>query len=582
MRDVPIAQPPLFVRAPSYRMIGGPRHGYLAKSLPLPIRASGEQHRDDPSLGVGERPQKPAPLPMLQCSTVSKTGGADLSSRLRDGDFMIFSSALPGGTKMMHASSRRVPILGTVLLAALLVFVLISIPAEAAPLSPASTSASPWYYGAVDTITVPLQHASNGWVYGGTATFGYTVTVWDNSTSATTFELTIYRTMGLAYSIRFCDIGCGSPTQWANQTFRLYESTATFANFTTQGSVFLNGTTETPAIALENTSSFLYANVTESTDVFLPSLGQLGPHLGYLGATLVANSTVRFSPALGLFPTVLSPGSTWNSTSLFAAWGSAEWNYYYAAHAPVKTTIIGPASGGASLSARGTVSVQGAYPRGSTFSYGGQTYPAVTLVITGPFDVREGVIFVPVATDLFGSASQPWGANQTGSSTVQMATLDLKPTGTGGLQLIASSYRFSSAAANAATSAQLAPASSGLTTAAANSNPVSSGTVQGEPENEHQATGAQQCLTTGGGCPSAGSSAPRSLVGDIVFLAVVATVAVVVVLAVVTRRRRSPPAVYPNAVLYPPGAAYPSAPSGAPSAPPAPPPPEDDPLDHLW
>jgi hypothetical protein len=437
----------------------------------------------------------------------------------------------------------------------------------------------------VDTITVPLQHAANGWVYGGTVTFGYTVTFWDNSTSATTFELTIYRTMGLAYSIRFCDLGCGSPTQWANESFRLYESTATFANFTDQGTVHLNGTTEVPAIALENTSSFLHANLTESTDVFLPSVGYMGPHLGYLGADLVANSSVAFSPALGLFPTLLSPGDTWSSASAFDARGSAAWNYYYAAHAPNPklTVIIGPSSGRVSLSANGTVSALGAYLPGSTFSYGGQTYPAITLTATGPFDVREGVIFVPVAADLFGSATQPWGGNQTGTSNVQMSTLDLQPSGADRLQLIASSYRFASDAANAATSAQVAPGSSGLVAATTNSNPVSSGTVQGEPENPEQATGNQQCLTSGGGCPLApGGSTPRSLVGDIVFLAVVATVGVVVVLAVVTRRRRAPPAVYPNAVLYPPGAAYPSAPAGTPSAPAVPPPPEDDPLDHLW
>ena len=482
---------------------------------------------------------------------------------------------------MRHASRKPVSVLSTVLVAGLMVFVLTSASAEAAPLSGSASSSGTWSYGIVKTITVPLQHAGGGWMYTGNATFGYTVTIYENATSSTTFELTVYRTMGFAYDVRFCYLSCGSPPQWANQSFRIYEATATFANFTTAGSVLENGTSEVPALALENTTSFLHANVTESTDAFLPAAGQMGPHLGYLSADLTANAAVNFTPALGLIPVDLSSGSTWDSSSDFTALGAAAWSYYYAMHRPVGPFTLGPVSGHESLSANGSVDVEGSYATDSTFQYGGSTYPAIVLTISGPFDVREGVIFVPTSVDVFGSSSQPWGGNATGAASATMATLDLKPGGGDRLQPVASSWRYATGAANAANPSMVTPVSTGLSAAAATtSNPVSSGTVQGLPETADQAHGAEQCLTTGGSCPGgpAGMNL-RGLIGLIVLSGVVVTAAVLVTVAVVSRRRRAPPPVYPNAVLYPPGAAYPSAPAGAPSAPP---PAEDDPLDHLW
>jgi len=484
---------------------------------------------------------------------------------------------------MRHASRKGISLLSTVLVAGLLVFVLTSASAEAAPLPTASNSTGTWSYGIVKTVTVPLQHAGGGWLYSGNATFGYTVTIYENSTSSTTFELTVYRTMGFAYNVRFCYLSCGSPAQWANQSFRIFEATATFANFTSAGTVLANGSGEVPAIALENTTSFLHANLTESTDAFLPMAGWMGPHHGYLAADLTANVAVNFTPALGLVPIDLASDSTWTSSSEFSALGAAAWNYYYAMHRPVGQFILGPISGHESLSANGTVNVEGSYAPDSTFQYGGSTYPAIMLTVSGPFDVREGVIFVPTSVDVFGSSSQPWGDNATGAASATMGKLDLKPGASDRLQPVASSWEYSTGAANAANSAMASPMSGDLSAASTTSNPVSSGTVQGLPETADQANGAQQCLTTGGSCPG-GTTGPnlRALIGLIVLSGVVATVAVLVAVAVVSRRRRTPPPVYPNAVLYPPGAAYPSAPAGTPAPPAAPPPPEDDPLDHLW
>ena len=552
--------------------------------LALAVRPGGEQDGDDAGFSVREGSQDPAPLTMLHCNTVSNSGGKRRSVRLKEGDIMILLEQHTGVVQMGQASRNRTPVLGTILVAGLMVFVLASTTAGATSLPATPNAAGSWSYGVVKTITVPPAHTSGGWVYEGNATFGYTVTIYENSTSAHTSELTVYRTMGASYTIRFCQLSCSTPTQWANQSFRLYEATATFANFTDQGTVRQNGTTSVSAIALENTASFLHANLTETSDVYLPTLGEMGPHLRYLGADLTGASSVVFSPALGLFPTNLVAGSTWNSSSEFAESGAWAYTYYYAVHAPMsKSFILGPFPGNGSLTTHGNISVQGAYPTGSVFEYGGATYPAIVLTVKGPFDVREGVIFVPSSIDVFGSSSQAWSNNATGAATAQMATLDLKPSSGAELQLVASSWQYSSNTANAATSPTFTPSSSGLAPASGTSTPISSATVQGVPESSQQATGAQQCLTTGNGCPSLGGGPNiRGLIGLVVLSGLVVTVATVVALAVVTRRRKVPPPVYPNAVLYPPGAAYPSAPAGTPAPPATPPPPDDDPLDHLW
>jgi hypothetical protein len=107
--------------------------------------------------------------------------------------------------------------------------------------------------------------------------------------------------------------------------------------------------------------------------------------------------------------------------------------------------------------------------------------------------------------------------------------------------------------------------------------------VQGEPETPAQATSAQHCLTSGVGCAASSSGpAPRSLLGAVVVVGAIVVTGALVAIAVVSRRRKVPPPTYPNAALYPPGAAGPVAPARAPAAPGAPTPPEEDPLDHLW
>lgn len=481
----------------------------------------------------------------------------------------------------MHASKNSAPVLVATVVAVLMVFVVASSPANAAPVPASSTPVASWSYGAVKTVSVGPVTASDGWTYEGNVTFGYTVTIYDNNTSANTFELTIHRTMGVAFSVRFCLPSCSSPSEWANESYRAWETTTAFSNFTTQGVVQEGNDATVPAVALENSTVFLRANVTETSDVFLK--GEAGPHTHYLSAALAGDSLVDFSPALGLFPTDLTQGSSWSNTSAFVESGAGTYSYYYAAHTPFKNTVIGPVSGAISFATSGNVTVLGSYPAGSTISLGGVSYPAITLTVIGPFSVREGVVFVPSSVDLFGSASQPWAADANGTVSAQPSTLDLKISPGGHVQLAASSWKFGSDSANAADASSVASSSAGPTPAASTTNPVSSGTIQGEPESAAQSVSSQQCLTGGVGCPgTSGGSTSRSVWGDVVLVGAIATIGALVAMAVVTRWRKLPPPAYLNATLYPPGQSLPPAPRGTPAKPAAPPPAEDDPLDHLW
>jgi hypothetical protein len=480
----------------------------------------------------------------------------------------------------MHGPVKGLSVLVVTGVSVLMVFVLVSGAVAAAPISTSSSATGSWSYGVVRTVSVGPLQAGNGWTYQGNATVGYTVSIYENNTSATTFELTVHRTMGAAFSVRFCLPSCASPTQWVNESYRAWETTTAFSNFTTQGSV-LEGTSSVPAISILNSTVSLRANLTESSDVYLPRAGQVGPHTHYLAAAISGDSAVTFAPALGLVPTVLTPGTSWSSTSHFNETGAAERTYYYAAQTPFKNTNIGPVSGGVSFGSNGTVTLEGTYPAASTFHYGGVSYPAVVITVVGPFSLREGVIFIPIAADLFGSASQPWAVDQNGTATAQMSALDLQPSEGDHLGLVASSWQFASVSTNAAEASPLSPGA--ITSAVSANNPVASTTVQGEPETQAQSFSSQQCLTSGAGCPGvAGGSTPGSWLGLVVVVGAVATVGALLALAVVGRRRSLPPPTYPNAVLYPPGASNPSAPAGAPAKPGAPPPADDDPLDHLW
>ena len=478
---------------------------------------------------------------------------------------------------------RAATVLTAVGVAVLMVFVVVSPTAGAAPFAPAATPVGTWSYGAIRTVSVGPVVGADGWTYEGTATVGFSVTIYDNNTSASTFELTAIRTMGAAFTIRFCYPSCSSPVDWVNLSYRAWEHLSAVSNFTAQG-VVTEGSSTVPAIALESSTVHLAANLTESSDDHLPVLGWTSDRTRYLGASVDGSATTTFTPSLGLIPNDLVPGTSWNSSSEFQSVGSGNYSAYFAAHGAVtnRTVVIGPISGTVSFSPHGTVGVEGSYANNSSIQFGGITYPAIDLTVTGPFSVREGVIFVPQSANLFGGSNPSWAGNASAATGAEQSTLDVKPSVEGHFGLAASSWRYVTNSANPADSDGAIPSVAGVTPATSSNNSVSSVTLQGEPQTADQASSDQQCLTAGTGCPVVGGPAARFPFGLVLVVGAAVVIATLLAAVVVTRRRRSPPPNYPNAVLYPPGASYPSAPAGAPTTPAAPPAPEDDPLDHLW
>ena len=212
----------------------------------------------------------------------------------------------------------------------------------------------------------------------------------------------------------------------------------------------------------------------------------------------------------------------------------------------------------------GTLRSTGLTPPEGTISVGGLTYPAITLTVIGPFSVREGVIFIPSTIDLFGPSNPTWAGNASGATVAQQSDLDVRPLSDGQLDLAASSWRYNTNSVNPADAASADSAATALAPSVVSSNPVSSTTVQGEPETALQSTTNQACLTGGSGCPQATlGPGPHSLFGDVILIGAVASIGALVAIGVVARRRQLPPPSYPNAVLYPPGVNGRTLPAGA-------------------
>lgn len=485
----------------------------------------------------------------------------------------------------------------TVAAAALMVFVLLPAGVGAAsPAASASSATASAVYGLVKTVSVGPLTTATGWLYQGTATIGYTVNATEltsPSPSDPDFELSVDRTMGFLFSLTFCYRSCSSAIATADLFYHAWESTDSFANLTTQGTVYEGGQ-PVAALALHNESSSLHANVTEKASSAIPAggLSAGGPLVDrskYLSAAVSAKSNVLFASPLGLIPLTLTSAQSWNASSAFSATGNASYAYYYHAVRPVLGNVTTVNSGELPFSTSGTVNVSGYYSPDVTVTFGGVTYPALRLSLVGPFAVREGFILAPSSADLFSSTSSTeelLSAEQNGTATVSLDYLDASASAQG-LRLGASSWLYASAAGNPGETTSIGSAGTIGTAAApaSASDPIASGTLQGAPESANQATSGQQCLTSGAGCPSATVPSARGLLSEFALVGLIFVVAAAIALVFVAERRRMPPPAYPNANLYPPGlsAARRSPPPTVttPETPPTPPA-EEDPLDHLW
>jgi hypothetical protein len=448
----------------------------------------------------------------------------------------------------------------------------------ASPAPAATASQTVWAYGAVRTLDFSGV-AHNGWEYSGSATYGFSVVLNQTNTSATTFELTVNRTMGALFQVQYCYPSCHSPRYFGNLSDHVYETVSATANFTTQGAVDELGA-EVGAIALNNSQSHLLANVTESASSYVPNAGVTAPRSLLLDAQVVASSAVLFTPGLGVLPTNLTTAQSWNSTSNFTAHAGASYQSLKELKGPLGS-VHQTSNGSIQIPASGTVTLSGSFSPNDTVDLGGASYPEIALQVHGPFAVREGFILVPSAIDLFNGGSAPGPAGQNGSASAAMSWLDARASASGHVGIAASEWVYDSTTRGPSSGLPGVSGPAELSASATNgSDAAPTTTVQGEPESVGTAQSQQTCLLTDVGCPSGTAPTGFSLRGIAGLLGVAVVVIVVVAaVALVAERCRMPPPAYPNAALYPPGAARPV---GRVVTSKPPPPVEDDPLRHLW
>ncbi len=442
---------------------------------------------------------------------------------------------------------RRSPFIPALAVSVALLTVLLASPLPAAASSPgAGASVATWAYGAVRTVDFHGTTDLGLWTYQGTATWGFAVVVNETNLSNSNYQLNVTRTMGVLLNVTYCDPNCASPVAQVNLSHHAWETVNSTANLTTAGSVTEpNGTV--PALALNSSQFSVSGKLRESANYVLRGVLERSK---ILDVNVSAQGGVAFTPALGLLPTDLVPGSSWYSNSSFVGHGNYSWAIYLHGSALLVPYTYRD-SGGGMVNRSGFVNLSGSDGNPSVTLAGGH-YSQVNYTLTGPFVLREGFILVPAGADLFGG-SQPWASNESGNATITTPTVDVADHGFvgGHLGFVASGTWWRSSSSNFATDEPLGPGIPAASTAPA-ADSGGSEFVQGVPESAQQAHASQACLATGLGCPLAGS--PRGVWGAVL---VVGSVVVVVSLlaAVVATRRRLPPPPYPNASLYPPGQA---------------------------
>jgi hypothetical protein len=435
-------------------------------------------------------------------------------------------------------------------------------------------AATLWAYGGLGSRS--WGGTGGAYRYDASVTAGFAVIINETIGTGGVITLSIDRTMGLLLYVEYCLPSCGHPTETATVHFHAWEVDRALLNLTTDGSVNVSGA-PTAALGLLSSATSVVVGLRESSEVVVDGVPVHGRNVS---VNLDANASTGFTPALGLVPLTLTPEESWSSTSLFTTVGSASWSVL---ETLLNGTIPVDKNGTVPLAALGNVTLNGTYA-GTKVHLGGTNYDVVALTVQGPFSLREGFLLIPSGSNFFGASAPGWLSgllSTSGSASFSQGNIDVtnSPAGGSHLGFYGSEAVWSSGTANPASDALLAT-DVGLTPAAtADGSGPNATSVQGGPESLAQATTDQNCLASGFGCPS--GSAPRSLLAELLVVAV-GTVAAAVAVALVAERRRMPPPPYPNATLYPPGPASPGPVDGI-RRPTSPiPPADDDPLGHLW
>lgn len=450
--------------------------------------------------------------------------------------------------------------------------------------SAASSSTTLWAYGALKTVSLSGKgvDSTSPYAYTINAYYGWQVILSQTNVTANVTEIEINRTVGLVFYASYCRPDCSSPFANENVTILYHESGAGFVNLTNTAQVDENGRS-VAAVGVINESGEDHSSYTRATTATLTS--SAGPKTYNWDAATQTNGTavLTFTPALGLFPTALTNGTSWNASAAFAAAGGWGVTASYVANPIVgpPVSLSGRSSG--AISRNGTLALFGS-DLGNVTLADGSVVQALAISVLGPFALREGIFILPTDAEALPSASSGTGPTPVtipqsyGNLSLVANAADIRPTGAGHFGLSAS-YAQIAGASSAPAASSVALANEPLASAPAADGPGTVG-VQAQPESVAQAQQGANCLAQGT-CPlgSPGSTGARGAL--LIGLAVV-VVGVLVAALVVDRRRREPAPPRPNARLYPaPGSAGGLAATPAERRP-APGAEVDDPLDNLW
>jgi hypothetical protein len=393
--------------------------------------------------------------------------------------------------------------LGVAVAALLLVPGLVA-PASASPAPLTGGTSQQWAYGAQKWVNVTVDYPNA--TYSAHAFFGWNVVFTATNTSTTTVELEAQRTMVGDYYATLCSPTCAAPTAQGNLSITAWEKDTGFANLTTTASVYESGTA-VPAVGLMNDSARVAGNISESVWLKVQHGATTLTASTELFIAGSAESAVSFSPALGLVPLNTTTGSTWNSSSNISAAGSwsATANWYH-------TSVLGSTSSGSftpsgSVSGTGTVALQGA-DLGNVTLANGASSRVIALAWSGPFDCDDGIILIPHAFDLFGSATHVWGSDELGATIVATSDLDIAIDSFHHIHLNAATTSFGS------TDTSLSTATAATTVGPSPASVSTPSTVlQAQPESVAAAQSSNACdLGQCGPVTTAAAGAPIGLV----------------------------------------------------------------------
>ena len=353
----------------------------------------------------------------------------------------------------------------------------------AASAAPTPTSATP------SAANVPWAYCGTGWsnstITIGNSTlvyhseFGWCVIWKATPTGPNTTMLEVQRTVGVTISATFTN-----PYETIQLQHHAQDVDTAFANVTNASTVNV-GDLSVPALGLINASASENASISQSVSQTVH--GQT--RSGSLNIQGVGQGAVSFTPALGLIPLNLSGINMWNSSATASA--AAAWNVSWAWDF---TGFNGTTASG-SMYHQGNLSWTGmVYLTGYKVPIEGmfddhQARVGVLLILSGPFDLRDGFILVAHDFDLFGDAAQGFDNMQMGSVSMGSGeALDVSQ-GPNGPRVTAANQAFASDDTTATSGMY-----GGGMTPGATSGPSS--TVQAQPVSVAQAQSEDHALTS--------------------------------------------------------------------------------------